>query len=157
MPCQGLAYHAEPPPPPSHPLASSPPLQPIPSPPAHRGAQWQLLFTGCLPHFHIFILAGLRGATGLRRPPLPPLVSLLRGGSGKTISGEHLDHLFRAPGVSRKPNCPHLCGGVFGSRLSLQVVSCGRCIRRGVRGLLHKLTLMPHEGLSVNSVKVQNV
>lgn len=34
---------------------------------------------------------------------------------------EHLDHLFRAPGVSRKPNCPHLCGAVLSLRLSLQV------------------------------------
>lgn len=36
------------------------------------------------------------------------VVSLLRGGSGKIIFGKYLDHLFRAPGVSRKPNCPHL-------------------------------------------------
>lgn len=55
------------------------------------------------------------------RGVLPPLVSSLRGSSGKIISGEHLDHLFRALGVSRKPNCPHLCAGVLSLRLSLQV------------------------------------
>lgn len=47
-------------------------------------------------------------------PPQPtPLVSSLRGGSGKIISGKHLDHLFKAPGNSRKPNCPHLCVGLL--------------------------------------------
>lgn len=117
MPCQALAYHAEAPPPNPHPPT---PLQPTPSPAACRGAQWQLLFTGCLPHFLIFILAGHHRATGGVLHPPPP-VSSLRGGSGKTISGEHLDHLFRAPGVSREPNCPHLCAGVLSSRLSLQV------------------------------------
>ncbi len=108
VPCQALAYHAE----------HTPPPQPTASPTACRGAQWQLLFTGYLPHFLIFILAGHHRATG---GVLPPLMSLLRGGSGKTISGEYLDHLFRAPGVSRKPNCPHLFARVLSSRLSLQV------------------------------------
>lgn len=51
----------------------------------------------------------------------PPFVSSLRGGNGKIISGEHLDHLFRAPGVSRKPNYPDLCAGVVSSCLALQV------------------------------------
>lgn len=108
MPCQALAYHTEAP----------PPIQPTPGPAACRGGRWQLLFTGCLPHFLIFILAGHHRATG---GVLPPPVPSLRGGSGKTISGEHLDHLFSALGVSRKPNCPHLCAGVLSSRLSPQV------------------------------------
>ena len=95
-----------------------------------------------------------QGHRGCAAPP----VSSLRGGSGKIISGEHLDHLFRAPGVSRKPNCPHLCAGVLLRPFRLGMsASRGRCTEPGVRGPLHKLTLMPHEGLSVNSVKVRNV
>lgn len=68
-----------------------------------RQPQWQLLFTGCLPHLLLFILAGyprLKGVCG----PLS-LMSLLRGSSGKIISDKHLDHLFTTP------NSPQLyCG-----------------------------------------------
>lgn len=77
-----------------------------PSPPSLAicwGAQWQLLFTGCLPHFLIFILTGHHKATGSVSPPLP--MSLLRGGSGK-ISSEHLDHLFRVWAANQ---IAHIC------------------------------------------------
>lgn len=65
VPCQGLAYHAESPIPPPSTIASSP----TPTS-ACWEAKWQLLFTRCLPHFLVFILAGLHGAKGGGMLPL---------------------------------------------------------------------------------------
>ena len=110
VPCQALAYHA------GLPLPRLPPRPPwaLPLAEGHNG-NYYLLDVCLISSYSSWLAITVPG--GL----CPPLVSSLRGGSGKTISGEHLDHLFRAPGVSRKPNCPHLCGSVFPSFLSLQV------------------------------------
>lgn len=63
--------------------------------------------------------------------------------------------------VSAANQIAHICAPGSSPRASPfrlgMNASRGRCIRLVVRGPLHKLTLMPHEGLSVNSVKVRNV
>lgn len=111
----GMSWGTPSPPPPPHPPTSRPPsLSPAMLAKGYNGNYY--LLDVCLISSYSAWLAITEPQGVYCHPP-----SLLRGGSGKIISVEHLDHLFRAPGVSHKPNCPPLCTGFFSLHLSLPV------------------------------------
>lgn len=107
---------------PPTPNASTPPFSPSWTPALAEGHSGNYyLLDVCLISSHSSRWPS-QGHGGMCWPPPSLLVSSpVRVHSGKIISDQHLDHLFRGHGVSREPNCPHSCVRMFRSCLSLQV------------------------------------